>query len=233
MDREWRETFLTYAGFEEHQKKVESARRDIEKAIEKYGADKIYVSFSGGKDSTCVVHLTMQICPDVMVFHWDYGPYYIPREYHRAILENARKMGVQNLRVETSERYLKEGRNAKNVLGEEMIEKLLPKLYEEGYRACLVGLREEESVKRKHRTRKGESLSVIDEIFPIRQWTWMDVWAYIVANDVPYLKEHYDRYARVLGYKNVRFTTLFDSEFEKFGGPNVDGVLSWKYKHSL
>lgn len=230
MDKKWRETFLAYSTLDECKKKVTKTQEAIRHVIAEYNQP--YVAFSGGKDSTCIAHMCIQINPDIMIFHWDYGRYYIPRDIHAEIINNVRKMGAKNIRIETSPLYDKLGRKAINVLGREMIEKLIPKLKTEGYDACLVGLRAEESLKRKRRIKSNRSLSAIKEFFPIADWTWMDVWAYIVSHDIPYLSL-YDRYAPVLGWDKARFTTLFDPEFDKLGASNIDGVLSWRYRYHV
>lgn len=229
MDSKWRETFLLHSRTEGFQRHIEIAQEIIKNALQKYR--KPYIAFSGGKDSTCMMHLVLQQKPDTMILHWDYGRYFIPLEMHQEIIENTKKIGAKNLRIETSTKYERLGREARNIIGTEMIGKLIPQLIEEGYDAVFVGLRRLESLKRKRRINAGRSLTEMPEIFPIHLWSWMDVWAYVISNDLPYLS-HYDVYGPVVGWNRVRFTTLFDPEFDKFGCSNVDGILSWKHKYS-
>jgi len=227
MDKKWRETFLIHSRTERFQRKVNEAQMIIEDVLLEFC--KPYVAFSGGKDSTCMLHLVLQFDSDIMVLHWDYGRFYIPREISKEIKENARKMGVKNLWVETSEQYKILKRKAINVLGKDFIQGLLPRLQKEGYDASFIGLREEESNKRRRRIRANRHLTEIPEFFPLKNWTWMDVWAYIVSNKLPYLTR-YDLYAPIVGWDRIRFTTFFDPEFDKYGCQNVDGVLKWIYK---
>ena len=228
MNKRWRETFLLHSESNEFKEKVSEAKTIIATALEKY--QKPYVAFSGGKDSTCVLHLVLQQDASCMVLHWDYGRYYIPRKVHQEIIRNAKILGAVNLRIETSVKYEILGRRAFNVLGQDMLGKLVPQLIKEGYDVCFVGLRVQESPKRKRRIQSGRALTKLPEIFPVRSWSWMDVWAYIVSHNLPYLS-HYDLYAPIIGWDKVRFTTFFDPEFDKLGCSNVDGVLMWKYKH--
>lgn len=188
------------------------------------------MAFSGGKDSTCILHLVLQQKPDVMVFHWDYGPYYVPRWLENEFIENARKIGARNIRVETSSKYMALKRNAINVLGTEYLGNAVLKLYNEGYDAVFVGLRKEESCRRKTRIKANRSLSVIREIYPIQNWSWQDVWAYIFSNDLPYASI-YNTYAPIVGWDRVRLVTFFDPEFDKFGNSNLDGILMWRFKN--
>jgi len=220
--RKWAET-------DEHKQKVEESQKLISRALTK--ARKPYVAFSGGKDSTCVLHLVLQQKPDVLVLHWDYGPYYIPRWLEAEFIENAKKIGAKNIRVETSSEYKRLGRKAINVLGRDYIGKILPKLKEEGYDLAFVGLRKEEAVKRKLRIESGTHIGPIPECWPVGSWSWRDVWAYIFSRGLPYASI-YDEYAPVVGWDKVRLVTFFDPEFDKFGNSNLDGVLMWRFRHA-
>jgi hypothetical protein len=101
----------------------------------------------------------------------------------------------------------------------------------------IVGLRAGESSTRSRKLDEtglhGESLGQ-PASFPLRDWSARDVWAYLVANDVPY-PDHYDRLARSAGdgspreYEQARFTTFFDPEFEALSGASV-GVAEWRHR---
>jgi len=228
MIKKWKDTFLTYSKMIDFKKRVEESKFIVKNVFNTYSTP--YIAFSGGKDSTCMTHLVLQQNSNIMVLHWDYGGYYIPRKMENKILKNAKKLGVKNLRIETSSKYGILKRKAINVLGRDLIRGLLPQLFREGYDASFIGLRSEESPKRKRRIKADRSLSKIKEIFPIASWTWMDIWAYIIKYDLPYLS-HYDLYGPVVGWDRVRLTTFFDSEFDKLGCSNVDGILMWKFKN--
>lgn len=225
MNSMWRETFLLHSQTDEFRAKVKEADSIIEKALKQY--KKPYVAFSGGKDSTCVVHLVLKHHPDIMVHHWDYG-IYMTKQFENEVRENAKKMGVRNFRLETSELYY-QGCD-KPVWYKEFFGRVLPAYLKEGYDAVFVGLRKEESVKRKRRISNNKSLSKIREIWPLAEWTWMDVWSYIILMKLPY-PSVYDVYGPVIGWDKVRFSTFFDPEFEKFGCPNIDGVLLWRHRN--
>ena len=229
MNEKWRQTFIEYAKSDIFKKHVEEAKKIVKDALKKH--EKMYIAFSGGRDSTSMMHLIHKIDNSVIALHWDYGRYYIPREIFNEIKNIAKSIGV-TLRIETSDKYEILKRNAINVLGEDFIEKLIPKLRKQGFTGVFVGLRKEESIKRKIRISNKTSLTDLEEFYPLQSWTWLDVWAYIVINKIPYIS-HYDRYCPVIGYDKARFTTLFDPEFDKFGCSNVDGVLSWKWKHEV
>lgn len=218
MDETTRKTFLLWSETEEYQKRVKESEKIIRSALEEY--KRPYVAFSGGKDSTVMLHLVLQQFPSVHVFHYDYGKY-MPRSIEREVLENAKELGVRDLEVDTGKNWYK------TFFGR--IEKGLKR---RGYDLVFVGLRKEESCKRKGRIKGRESLGLINECWPLQNWTWKDVWAYVVKHELPY-PSIYEKYAKLLGYDRVRFVTFFDKEFEKFGSDNLDGFLLWKERESI
>lgn len=132
----------------------------------------------------------------------------------------------------TSPLYRKLGRRAENVLGRHYLGRLVPQLAREGYDLAFVALRAEESVRRRLRLSKGRSLGPIRECWPLAEWRWLDVWAYLVTNEWPYLSL-YDQRATLMGYDRVRFTTLFDPEFADVGNESIDNVLHWRWRNEF
>ena len=222
------ETCKKYATLEEYKEKVEKAKEIVREVLQREGQK--YVAYSGGKDSSCVLHLVVSQAPNTLCLHWDYGRYFIPREIYNEIIWNAAKIGAKNIEVRTSEKYEKYKRKARGVLGQDLLGKVAPELYEKGYRYCFLGLRKEESIRRRRRINADRSYTKIHEVYPIADWTWLDVWTYLITNKLPILNI-YKRYGKVIGWDKVRFITLFDSEFDKYGTPNVDGVLYWEFKN--
>lgn len=226
LEARWLETFRAWAATREHQRQIEGARRIIAQGV----PANPYVAYSGGKDSTVMAHLVLEQAPDSMCLHWDYGPYFIPRMVHQEIMANLRGLGATNIRVETSSEYERLGYQARNVMGREYLGKLVPRLAAEGYHSVFVGLRKEESGKRRRRIAQGKSLTAHQrEHWPIADWGWMDVWAYIVSHDLPYLSL-YDARAELVGYDQARFTTLFDPEFDHVSARVIDQVLHWRLR---
>jgi len=185
---------------------------------------KCYVAYSGGKDSTCLLHLALQVDPDILVLHWDYGPYYMPRELEAEIIRNARRLGARNLWVVSSKEYLEVGRGNTNIWGKNFFGWVIPKLREEGYNLAIVGLRKEESLSRRRRMARKESLG-IEELWPLADWTWRDVWAYILSKDLPILS-HYLRYGPIVGWDKVRLGTFFGGVCDA-----LDQIIYYQYRH--
>jgi hypothetical protein len=142
----------------------------------------------------------------------------------------ARRWKVRQLRIDTSGIYWREWRKAKNVFYRVYFGLVAPRLLQEGYDCVFVGIRAEESVKRRLRIAANRSLTAIREAWPLASWQWLDVWAYLVNNNVPYLSL-YDSRAELVGYDKVRFATLFDPEMADLGAESVDNVLHWRWRH--
>jgi 3'-phosphoadenosine 5'-phosphosulfate sulfotransferase (PAPS reductase)/FAD synthetase len=222
-----RATFLLHAELDDYQARIDAAEDIITEALNR--AKKTYIAYSGGKDSLAMLHLVLQASPNITVWHWDYGPYYMPRSMETEILENARKIGAKNIIVDTSEKY-NQGRCEKNVLFPALFGKVQPGMAKDGYDMVMVGLRAEESRRRKAKTATGFRAGKITECYPVYQLTARDIWAYVVSNNIHYCS-HYDRYGALLGIENTRMATYFDPEFYKFGSNNIDGVLMPEFKH--
>lgn len=211
-------------------KRVINTYEDISFLLKKF--KKPYIAYSGGKDSCVLLHFLMKIDPNTAVIHWDYGPYLIPRMIEARIIQNALNMGARYLRLLTSHSYNKLKRNVNNVWGKEFMERVLPSLVKEGFDCSFIGLRAEESHKRKARTLKMISKDkVMLNIYPLKDWTWKDIYAYLLINKIPYLNEHYDKYGVILGYDRARFVTFFDPDFKHLGSENIDGILQWDFKN--
>lgn len=227
IDFHLRSVLVEYSRSSEFRALVGRTREYIRDCLEK--ARKPFVAFSGGKDSTVMLYLVLQEFPDVMVYHWDYGPYLMPREFEREILHNARILGAKNLRVETSALYLREKRDARNVWGRVYFGCVLPQLRAEGYDGVFVGIRKEESLRRKRRINAQRWLSGMQEFWPLADWTWMDVWASVWGWNLPY-PSVYDRLGPVVGWDRVRFVTFFDNEMMPRGA-GVENVMLWRFKN--
>jgi 3'-phosphoadenosine 5'-phosphosulfate sulfotransferase (PAPS reductase)/FAD synthetase len=218
-----------YAETEEYQHSVAVLNANIEEAFRKYSRP--YVAYSGGKDSLVMAHVILKHFPGTLVFHWDYGKYYMPRELEHEVMSIARQIGAANIRIDTTPIYNIKKRTAEGVLGSILYGRVLKELRKEGYDLGFVGLRAQESCKRALRTKYlFEHDKIMDNCFPVRHMSTRDIWSYIVANGLPYCS-HYDLYGELQGLENVRFCTFFDPEFDKFGNSNIDGLLMTEFKN--
>lgn len=225
------ETYLLHSKTSGYRELVSKTKSLIRNVLSSFKLP--YVAFSGGKDSTVMLDLLIKERPEITVIHWDFGPYYIPRNIYNSLVKNAGNIGVKNLRIHTSKKYHSQKRRAINVLGSDFLGKLVPSLAKEGFDLAFIGLRAKESYKRRAKTKNYvvPFQSHMMNCYPLRDWSYKDVWAYIVQNNVPYLSEFYDKYGLILGDKNTRFCTFFDPEFKNLGTGNLDGIIMVKNKN--
>lgn len=202
---------MAWAETEEHRARVKEAREIIFQALMESNP---YLAFSGGKDSTVLLHLVAQQSPAILVVTYQLGsqPSKIVSEYSAIAKQIARNY---ELWLPGSNFW---------VMG-------TADLARRGYNAVFVGLRAEEAIGRRNRIRAGRSITCHREYWPLQNWRWQDVWAYITANTVPYLS-YYDLYAPVVGYNRLRFSGFFGAKFlSQFGKGNLDGVLMWRERY--
>lgn len=211
MDERWRQAFLERSRTPDHRRAVREAEDIIRGALER--AQRPYVAFSGGKDSTVMAHLVLQQMPGILVWHaWSI---WRPPEVEAEMDGIAQALGAKRYRVVRG-------------LGGRLHGQHVPRLLEEGHDLVFVGLRSEESGKRRRRIARRLYITDIPESWPIASWTWMDVWAYIVSHDLPYLGA-YDQMGPLIGWDRARTSTFFDPT-AVHGDASVDGVLFWRLR---
>jgi len=222
--KRWREYFLAWYEEGEVEAKAEEAASFAEPYLEEG-----IVSVSGGKDSMAMLHILVNKCkPDLRVFHWDHGPWLMPREVEREILGGIAAVAprarliVREYALGSEERSRWDWRT--------WYKAFFSTLAQLGYRYHLLGIRADESCRRRARGRIVRRRQWI-EVHPIYHFTWRDVWAYVFKHRVP-VPRVYFRYARLLGWDRVRLVTFFDREFEKYGQPQLDKLLSWRWLYN-
>lgn len=180
-------------------------RRRVERAEERVAkwlsmTSRPYIAFSGGKDSSCILHLVRAQRPDTPAVYIDADACF--PEVSRLLDETP-----NCIRYPASEPFLvtlarcginndKLGDITMQTTVYEPVERLVA---ENRFDGCCYGLRAEESKhRRKHAQVRGAIFKYksrcrgVIACQPIYDWTYNDVWAYIVANDIPYAGT-YDR----------------------------------------
>ena len=225
-----RATFQLHAELDDYRARIDEANGIITEALNR--SNKPYIAYSGGKDSLVMLHMVLQAYHDVLVEHFYFGKHYFPGWLEAEVLDIAGKIGAKNIRIDTSPKYAS-GRQPNNIYFPAMFGRIQPELISKGYDLAFIGLRKEESGKRKRKAYdpfrwNGKML----ECYPLMDLTARDIWAYIVSNNLPYCS-HYDRYGALLGIERVRMSTFFDPEFDKLGASNIDGVLMPEFKNKI
>lgn len=224
-----RETFKLHAELDDYRARIARTQEIIQEAIERF--EKPYIAYSGGKDSMVLLDLCLKASPDILVEHWYFGKYYFPEEMEDEVLANARHIGAKNIIVNTSQKYNRAGRSSKNIFFPAFFGGVQKDLVRAGYDLAFVGLRSQESAKRRRKTVDHFRWNgAMYDCYPLRDLSARDVWSYIVSHNLPYCG-HYDRYGALLGIERVRMSTFFDPEFEHIGASNIDGLLMPGFKH--
>lgn len=217
----WRGYFLLFC--DDLKPKVEEAIS----MLRSIDLDRAIISVSGGKDSMALLHIATRLRSDVNVFHWDHGAALMPREIEEEILRNIKRIAPGARLI--VRRYSVEDERARWDYKRWYAE-FFSTLRRLGYEYHVLGIRAEESYKRAARgavVRRDRWI----EVYPIYSWTWRDVWTYIFCNDVP-VPSVYAKYVELLGWERARLVTFFDREFEKYGAPQIDGFMMWRYRHT-
>ncbi len=220
MKREWREYFETWARTEEFRKKVQKAHERLRWVGQNFKNPAVL--FSGGKDSTVGVHLALQHFPRLRVFHFVYHPSEIPTDIGREILRNAKLLGIRDIVIRREKKRLEDDRwfffEVRKFIREYNVD-------------CIIScLRAEESKRRRRLIIKSLYFHGVPNVHVIKDWTWKDVWAYIISRKLPYLSI-YDKYAELVGWDNVRFAGFFYYTQECLNNESVDKHLMWRYFH--
>lgn len=175
-----------HARMGEYRRRLSRARGIIARVLEMGAMG--YVALSGGKDSTVVYELVREQMPDIPAI-WSDDEWWLPEtmEYIRRMQEQ----GMDVRQIRTKARHTEWF----SVGGE--YDDVADYARREGMGLVFLGLRQDESSARHMhlRTRGPLFLSRTDGMWhcnPIHDWTWRDVWAYIVSQGLGYNRA-YDR----------------------------------------
>lgn len=213
--------FQIWADTDEYDSRVLEARSIVRKSRQpNYLA---YLAYSGGKDSTAMLHLIHDIIPDIHICLYDLRPK-IPDVYFQEILDICHHITGRYPTIWP--------RISTKGMISDIINHYIPDLYHKGYRTTYVGLRRKESLNRKHRIDNNIMITRIPEVWPLRNWSADDVWAYIVSNGIKY-HSYYDNRGEsdITDIRDVRFSVLFHHGFTHIGAQNLDCYHDWRFSY--
>jgi 3'-phosphoadenosine 5'-phosphosulfate sulfotransferase (PAPS reductase)/FAD synthetase len=215
-----KKNFIYYSHRKEFKDNIRTSKKVIKKAFDEHNP---YVSFSGGKDSTVMTHLVLSLFPDAFIWHWDYGDYLIPRPIYKEVINNLHNLDAKNIII--NKRTGEDARTNHGSGYHQFFQQIKENKEEYGFDMGLVGVRREESVTRKN---KYTEHFQDGDCYPLLDWSYKDIWAYIIINDLPY-PSVYDFYAPIMGWDQARFVTFFDGEFSTLQCL-LDGVVLPEYR---
>lgn len=188
--------FLLHSRLAGFRRKVERAEGIVREWI---GAvENPYIAFSGGKDSTCVLHLVRAAKPKTSAVYLDADCAFPEAIALLDATPDLIRFPCLEPFLQTLKRYSLHDDALERETQRTTVSGVIPRLLKEyGFDACAYGLRSEESSKRRmhfaeHRyifRSKGYGILTCQ---PIADWTYRDVWAYIFSQGLPYCKT-YDR----------------------------------------
>lgn len=197
MDRLERKLFLAHAKTAAFDRKVEQAERIIWRWLDKCASP--YVRFSGGKDSTVMLHLVRRIAPDSPAM-FTHDEYVLPETMEFVdTTENLRKIAYTNphapwftawrdgpVNLPPDVEWVETG-EAKDTAA----------IYQDRYDhdGVAIGSRADENkTRRAYLKAKGPLFKVhsrnVWQCYPVAWWTDRDIWAYLLSRRVPYNKAY-------------------------------------------
>lgn len=191
MNDAYRERFWLHSTLPVFRRRVERAEMRVHEWAEKI--ENPYIAFSGGKDSTCVLHLVRSQRPETTAIYFDAQCAFPEVESLLAETPNCIKYAADEPFLGTLARYglddpaVEEATMQTTVWGP--IRRLIAEYEFDG---VAYGLRAEENSKTRGmhaRTRGAVFQYKRDGLWgcqPIHDWSYLDVWAYIVSNNLPY-----------------------------------------------
>ena len=201
----------------DYEEKVTYSKKLIEKAYEVYG-DKLSVSCSFGKDSMVVLHMALEVNPDIVVLWANTGVEYpetvkfarkIAKEWDLNLVECkpiktywecVREYGFPLPRkIKLGDGYKAPGTPRCCYYMKE--KPLMNKIHELGLKATMTGLTWDESYNRKWLiVRRGDWFFVKKRrywmVHPVAYWNSFEIWMYIEDNSIP-VNPMYDKIERI------------------------------------
>jgi 3'-phosphoadenosine 5'-phosphosulfate sulfotransferase (PAPS reductase)/FAD synthetase len=152
-----------------------------------------YIAFSGGKDSVCVLRLVREQAPAVPAVYLDADNCFPEVSALIGNTPNCLRYPTSEPFFDTLKRFGLEGGADldRQTMRSTVYEPVRTLLTDYDYDGCVYGIRAAESYGRRQSVRYNGALFYskqygVWQCQPLGHWTYDDVWAYIVSNNVPY-----------------------------------------------
>ena len=215
-------SLILHSKTKKFQNLVQKTKQEIQIVCQNYS--RIGVSFSGGKDSGCMLDLMISVCPEkvIPVFFDSDGVW---QSSYDLIVELEQKYKTKIQVIKANFGYKKcwdKSLISKEVLTDSFLNKVI--VYDNAIKAkndfnldlqC-IGIRADESKNRKIRFRAYENhrytqKTGIYQFAPLEKWSKNDVWAYLLSNNIPY-NSVYHKFSEVFGehFTNYRVDSYLE-----------------------
>lgn len=190
------QTFILHSGFKRYKDKLERTREFVKVCLS--GCDKPYIALSSGKDSQVMAELVWEQSPKIPAVYFD-ADCAFPETYD--LLDQYQMQGRQIIRwkceplLDTFKRF---GGPSVDGIGNETMKTTVYRpikdvLKNYNFDAVFVGLRADESHARNTLISfRGKSFfnkrDGVNEFLPVARWQYLDIWAYLISNNIEYNK---------------------------------------------
>jgi len=181
MDETEKQGFIAYTRLPIFKRRMAQSLAIIKEAL---AIDSAYVSVSWGKDSTVLLHLCQQVCPDILAVNFT-SEWRDKIDNYNDVITSFLEIHPTNYRE-----YVTDFPEGKNKLYWSSLANSNP--------VAFVGCRNEESSNRRISYRTNGAIYQYTQgirqgtyrAWPLACWSWQDVWAYICSHDIPYLASY-------------------------------------------
>lgn len=186
--------------------KIKKARSVIKKSFKVYRPEKTVIAWTGGKDSTVLLHLVKETFKGVVPFPVMFNDSTMEfEEIYEFIKKITKEWSLNLIVIHHNEKELTQFHKTENKAEKKKLSRMMKVsainsfLHKYPVQAIMAGIRWDEHVSRSKETYFSSRDDHI-RVHPLLDFTETDIWAYIEAYKVPYVSL-YDKGYRSLGEK--------------------------------
>ena len=187
-----KEKFLIYSKLKIFEKNIEKSKEIVHLWLSK--CNNPYVAFSGGKDSTCVLNLVREQKDNITAVYFDADCAFPEVEFLLNDTKNLIKHKCPESFLEILQNMINSDKIEQETMKKTVFIPVKEIIKKYNFDSCAYGLRFEESKARlwNYKTHghmfRNESNILMCQ--PIVHWSYYDVWAYIISQNIEYCKTY-------------------------------------------